>query len=424
MAEIRPARRLDAPVDAVVAVPGSKSIANRALVCAALADGTSTLTNVPEGDDTQAMLACLGELGLEAELDGDCVSITGTGADWPSVGRTLFAGLAGTTSRFVTALAALGSAPITVDGHPPLRQRPFGPLHDALGQMGVQVSPGEAFGTLPATVLGPPTGGRAAIAGDVSSQFVTALMLIGPYLPGGLRLTLTSPLVSRPYVELTVATMAWFGVTDVSIGELAITVGEGRYQPAAITVEPDASSASYPLAIGAVVGGAVTVPGLGHGALQGDAVFADVMSQMGCRVVRTPESVTVASDGALTGVDIDMADISDLVPTVAVVAAFAETPTRIRGVGFIREKESDRLGDLVRELRRAGVDIAEADDGLNVRPSRDLVHGATLGTHHDHRLAMAFAVLGAAVDGVRVEHPDVVSKSWPGFWRMVDEAFA
>jgi 3-phosphoshikimate 1-carboxyvinyltransferase len=421
MTETRRVRRLSGPVDARVSVPGSKSIANRVLVCAALAEGVSTLSNLPDGDDTAAMLGCLRTLGLEVEAHDDRARVHGIGTAWTTEPRTLFAELAGTTSRFVTAMAALGSSAITVDGHPPLRSRPFGPLHEALAQLGVLVTPGETFGSLPATITGPPTSGRVEIRGDVSSQYVTALMLIGPVLPGGLDLTLTTPLVSRPYVELTAAAMAWFGIADVEITERRIRVGPATYSPAAVAVEPDASSASYPLAVAAVCGGSVTVPGLGIDALQGDARFGDVLEDMGCAVDRDADQVTVERTGDLRGVDIDMADISDLVPTVAVVAAFASTPTRIRGVGFIRKKESDRLGDLSAELLRAGVDVDETDDGLDVRPSAALLRPTRLATHHDHRLAMAFGVLGSAVDGIVVEDPDVVSKSWPGFWSMLDE---
>jgi 3-phosphoshikimate 1-carboxyvinyltransferase len=210
-------------------------------------------------------------------------------------------------------------------------------------------------------------------------------------------------------------------VTDVEITERRVRVRPAVYSPADVTVEPDASSASYPLALAAVCGGVVAVPGLGVGALQGDARFGDVLGEMGCGVDRDADRIAVTGTDELHGVDIDMADISDLVPTVAVVAAFASSPTRIRGVGFIRDKESDRLGDLTTELRRAGVDVDETDDGLEIRPSAPLLRPARLATHHDHRLAMAFGVLGSAVDGIVVDDPGVVSKSWPGFWTMLDE---
>ncbi|MDJ0771250.1 MAG: 3-phosphoshikimate 1-carboxyvinyltransferase [Ilumatobacter sp.] len=419
MSDVHRVRQLGEPVDAVVRVPGSKSIANRALICAALASGTSELSNIPDGDDTAAMLAGLRELGRDVHLHGEQVSVSGGPVDWPP--SRLYAGLAGTTSRFLTALAALGSAPVVVDGAPPLRERPFGPLHDALTQIGVAVSPGASSGHLPATVQGPPSSGQVTIRGDVSSQYVTALMLIGPRLPGGLDLTLSSPLISRPYVELTAAVMAAFGRPDVGVGDALIRVAAGSYEAADLVIEPDASSASYPLAVAAVAGGSVTVVGLGAGSLQGDARFADLLADMGCHVERTSDSVRVVRGSEpLRGIDVDMADVSDLVPTLAVVAATASSPSRIRGVGFIRRKESDRLGDLAGELRRAGVGVSETADGLVIEPSTGRLVPARLATHHDHRLAMAFAVLGCLVDGIEVESPDVVGKSWPGFWTMLD----
>lgn len=422
MSTARLVRPISGPVDATVDVPGSKSIANRALLCAALAEGTSELDNVPDGDDTAAMVACLRALGLDAAHDGRRVTLAGHGPGWGAAPLSLHAALAGTTSRFVSALAALGSAPIVIDGLAPLRRRPFGPLQAALVQLGARVECPDGFGTLPATIEGPPISGRLEMRGDVSSQFVTALMLIGPYLPGGLHLELTTGLVSRPYVELTAAVMGWFGCSDVVVADDRVAVAAGAYRPASVAIEPDASSASYPLAIAAVVGGAVTVPGLGTGALQGDARFADLLAEMGCTVRRTSGAVRVEHEGGLRGIDVDLADVSDLVPTVAVVAAVADTPSRIRGVGFIRGKESDRLGDLAHELRAAGVDVDETDDGLDIRPSRHRLRAATLATHHDHRLAMAFAVLGS-VSGLEVADPEVVSKSWPAFWTMLDESF-
>ena len=414
----RTVHRIDRRLDAVITVPGSKSIANRALICAALADGVTELSNVPDGDDTTAMIAALRTLGAEVETSSDRVGIAGVGTDWPAV--TLHAGLAGTTSRFLTALAALGSNPVTIDGHAPLRTRPVAPLLAALGDLGAIVRSGEVAGHLPVTVSGPPTGASVRIRGDVSSQFISALMLIGPRLPNGLRIELTSALVSMPYVALTASVMASFGVADVSIAADAVVIGAGRDRPTDLTVEPDASSAGYPLALAAVVGGRVAVPGLGLGALQGDARFADLLAAMGCGVTRTRDRVTVESGTRLRGIDVDMADMSDLVPTMAVVAACAESPTRVRGVGFIRAKESDRLGDLTAELRCLGVDIDEADDGLDIRPSTHHLVGGRVGTHHDHRLAMAFGLLGARCGGIVVDDAEVVSKSWPAFWDMLE----
>lgn len=425
MVEQRKIRPTRGPVDAVVQVPGSKSIANRALICAALADGRSTLRALPDGDDTVAMLACLDTLGIAAEIGEDRTSIVGMGGTFRPTATELHAGLAGTTSRFITAVAALVGTPVTIDGHPPLRARPFAPLHEALRQLGVDVTTDAGEGDLPAVVHGPPLAKAVHIRGDVSSQYISALMLIGPSMGDGIRIELTTELVSRPYVELTAAVMSWFGIEGTTITDRLVEVPKGPYLPASVVIEPDASSASYPLAVAAIVGGSVTVPGLGHSALQGDARFAELIERMGCTVERTADSVRVERDPrrSLTGIDVDMSDISDLVPTVAVVAAVAGGTTRITGVGFIRGKESDRIGDLAGELRKLGVRVDETDDGLIIMPSRDRLHGAVVGTHHDHRLAMAFAVIGSVIDGVVVEHPGVVDKSWPAFWTMLDEAF-
>lgn len=410
------------PVDAVVTVPGSKSIANRALVCAALAAGPSALTNVPDGDDTVAMLACLTALGLTVSGSAPDVTVVGTGTIAPPDGAVAFAGLAGTTSRFVTALAALSTTPVTIDGHAPLRERPFAPLQDALASLGAHVVVGGVPGGLPVTVSGPLSGDRVALPGDVSSQFVSALMMIAPLMPNGLRIELTTDLVSRPYVELTAGVMAAFGVAGVTVGDRAIDLAPGTYRPTDLFVEPDASSASYPLAIAAIRGGSVTVAGLGTDSRQGDVRFADLLGEMGCEVTWRANAVNVArrTGTELRGIDVDMADISDLVPTLAVVAACAASPTRIRGVGFIRAKESDRLGDLAGELAAAGVRVAETDDGLAIEPSLGDLRHARLATHHDHRLAMAFGVLGTVVPGgLGIDDPDVVRKSWPGFWTML-----
>ncbi len=415
-------RRSDGPVIAQVAVPPSKSIVNRALVCAALAEGTSTIIGVAPGDDTAAMIDCLQRLGcgIGSRHDGEhhVADVIGTGADLTPGPLQLDTGLAGTTSRFVTALCALGTGEYTIDGAPPLRARPMGPLHDSLVALGASVTPSETAGHLPVTVSGPLRRADAVMMpGDVSSQYVTALMLIAPYIPGGLKLWLSSGLVSQPYLEITRSVMAAFGVTDVDIRDRHITVGPGEYLAGEYVVEPDASSASYPLAAAAMVGGAVAVPGLGTDSVQGDARFVDILASMGCIVTAGPTDTVVMRrrDAPLRGVDVDMADISDLVPTLAVVATQAVTPTRISGVGFIRAKESDRLGDLAAELAKTGALVAVEPDGLLIEPT-DLLHGARLETHHDHRLAMAFGLLGLVVDGIEIADPAVVSKSWPSYW--------
>jgi 3-phosphoshikimate 1-carboxyvinyltransferase len=418
---------IDHLLGADVDVPGSKSIANRALICAALADGTSVLTGIAPGDDTAAMLDCLDPMGIRcAPLDdtSDAVEVVGCGGVPTASAWPLDARLAGTTSRFMTALAALARGCTTIDGAGPLRRRPMAPLHQALADLGAVVRPEGEPGHLPVTICGTvaAAAGRVQplrIRGDVSSQYITALMLIGPYLSDGLDLELTTPLVSRSYVGITAAVMGSFGVHGVDVGEHSIRVPAGRYRACDYRVEPDASSASYPLAAAAIAGGTVHVPGLGSGSLQGDAHFAGLLGAMGCEVLQTTSGTTVTRDGPLRGIDIDMVDMSDLVPTLAVVAPFAVSPTTIRGVGFIRGKESDRIGDLCGELRRAGIRADEHDDGLTVHPG--MPQPAHLRTHDDHRLAMSLALLGLVVDGIVIEDPAVVSKSWPGFWAMLED---
>ena len=419
---VRPA---DGPVIADVDVPPSKSIANRALVCAALADGDSEIIGVAPGDDAAAMLGCLEALGclisLRTTEDDGIAEVSGTGAFLRPGPLQLHAGLAGTTSRFVTALAALGPGPYTIDGDEPLRGRPMAPLHDSLTALGAEVTPLGEPGHLPVEVSGPLQNADAVVMpGDVSSQYVTAMMLIAPYIPGGLKLWLSTGLVSRPYLEITRAVMGGFGVGDVEIFERHVSVARGEYLPTSYFVEPDASSASYPLAAAAMVGGAVSVHGLGADSPQGDARFAEILRSMGCSTTIASRDTVVMRrrDTPLRGIEIDMSDVSDLVPTMAVVATQAVTPTRITGVGFIRAKESDRLGDLAVELRKTGAEITVEDDGLLIRPT-DHLQGARLETHDDHRLAMAFGLLGLVVDGIEVANPGVVSKSWPSYWDVL-----
>jgi 3-phosphoshikimate 1-carboxyvinyltransferase len=405
------------PIVADVAVPGSKSIANRALVCASLARGTTNLSNLAPGDDTAAMLDCMRSLGVVVDVNDGAARVRGHDGSVRG-GVVLDARLAGTTSRFMTAGAALGVEPTTVDGGEALRRRPMVELHDALRRLGAEVA--STGGCLPVTVSrGALSGGRIEMRGDVSSQFVSALMMIGPMLPNGLRMDLTTPLVSRPYVAITASVMSSFGASGITVAERGIGVEPSSYVGCDYVIEADASSASYPLAAAAITGGSVCVDGLGEGALQGDARFADVMQAMGCRVERTADSTTVTGTGSLRGVDIDMSDISDLVPTVAAVAAFASSTTRITGVGFIRRKESDRIGDLVRGLSAIGCTAVEEDDGLRIEPtSPSTYHGTRLLVHDDHRLAMAWSLLALIVPGISVDDPSVVGKSWPEWWSV------
>lgn len=414
-----PIAPVDAPIDATVTLPGSKSITNRALVCAALADGTSVLMGVLHADDTEAMVEALRSLGVE---------VTGTGhAELTVLGSTerragaVDARQSGTTARFLLPLLALGEGMSTLDGDVQLRDRPMGPTFDALRSAGVRVEEQAGAGRLPVTVAGPLRTGSLAVPGDVSSQFLSGLLLSGPATPDGLELTVTTELISRPYVDMTVAVMEAFGARvdhDVGGGRETWHVAPEPYRPTTYAIEPDASAASYAWAAALVTGGRVTVPGLHRGSLQGDVAFADVLEQMGAEVTWHDDAVTVAAGDHLHGVDVDMAHISDTVPTLAALAALADSPTTIRGVGFIRDKESDRIAAPVAELQRCGIDAVATDDGMVIRPGP--VRPATFETYRDHRMAMAFGLLGLAVPGMAVRDPGCVAKTFPGYWDLVD----
>lgn len=402
--------------DKILKVPGSKSITNRALICAALANSKSVISNCAPGDDTQAMLDSLQALGIDVTKINNTVTIGGglNLEDTKSV--ILQTRLAGTTSRFLTALGALRAGQTTIDGDAPLRRRPMADLHHALSSLGVSVACSQAAGHLPVTVQrGSSWQARIAIDSATSSQFTSALMMIAPYMTDGLEIELRGEIVSRGYLDMTIGVMRAFGA-KTEMTENAIWVSPGEYCGVSFEVEPDASSASYPSAAVAITGGNLTIAGLTRNSLQRDVEFFDALSLMGCGVRQTRSGIQITRDKnmQLRGIEIDMSQISDCVPTLAVVALFAESPTKITGVSFIRAKESDRIGDLATELRKLGANISEHRDGLTITPT-PLV-GASLATHHDHRLAMAFALIGLRVDGVVVQNPEVVSKSWPDYF--------
>lgn len=413
-----PITPLAAAPDVDVVLPGSKSITNRALVCAALAEGRSTLRGALFADDTLAMLSVLDGLGITAEADEDAATIVvdGCGGELPGVEAEVNANQSGTTARFAVPLAALGEAPVVVDAHPQMRGRPMGDQFAALRTMGVSIEELGDVDRLPARITGPVAGSETSLPGDTSSQFITGLLLAGG--TSSMRVSLTGEIISRPYIEMTGAVMASFGAEVDDDGDRTWIVG-GGYTGTDYRIEPDASAASYFLAAAAITGGRVRVTGLGRDALQGDVAFADVLGQMGCTVEIGPDFVEV-SGRAHRGVDVDLSDISDTAPTLAVVAAFADSPTRVDGIGFIRDKESDRVAGPVTELRRAGVDAEEHDDGFVIRPE-GLPQPAAFDTYDDHRMAMAFALVGLVVDGVEIRDPGCVAKTFPGFFTALDQ---
>jgi len=407
---------LEGPVDATVRVPGSKSITNRALVCAALAAGQSELTGALFADDTEAMLAALATLGFHIEVDraGGRVRAMGGSGRIPAAEATLDCRMSGTTARFLAPLVALGTGRYVLDAHPAMRARPMEPMLQALRDLGVTVQEQGEPGHLPfAVIAAGMAGGAVHLRGDVSSQFVSGLLLASPRTRGGLQLELTTDAVSRPYLALTLAVMEAFGVTARWEGS-RFSVAPGAYHGRVYQIEPDASTASYFFAAAAVCGGRVVVPGLGRRALQGDIAMLDVLERMGASVRVGDDAIEVRGEGELRGVDADLRDLSDTAPTLAVVAACARGPSRFTGIGFIRRKETDRIAAIVTELRRVGVDADEEPDGIVIRPGP--LSGARIETYDDHRMAMSFAVLGLRVPGIEIVDPGCVAKTFPDFW--------
>jgi len=411
--EIKPS----GPVRGVVRPPGSKSITNRALVCAALADGTSTLSGALDSEDTHVMISSLARLGMVVTPGWDkrTVSIAGRGGRLPAAGADLYVANSGTTLRFLTAMVALGQGTFRLDGTARMRERPVQPLLDALGQLGVCVASELGTGCPPVVVHARGiAAGTARVSGAISSQYLSGLLMAAGGAPGRIELVIEGELVSKPYVEMTLAVMRSFGVeVERSAWDRFVVPASTAYRSCHYAIEPDASAASYFFAAAAVTGGRVTVEGLSRESLQGDVAFCDCLARMGCRVEYGENSITVTG-GPLRGIDVDMNAISDTVQTLAAVALVAEGPTVIRNVAHIRHKETDRLSALATELGKLGAAVDESPDGLRIVPGR--LHGATIDTYDDHRMAMSLAVVGLRVPGVVICQPDCTAKTYPRFF--------
>ncbi len=410
------------PLDADVRVPGSKSITNRALVCAALADGVSTLSGALFADDTEAMAGVLSTVGIEVGLDraAETITVAGGGGALPLRDVTVDVRQSGTTARFVAPLLALAGGRYRIDAHRQMQARPMKATLDALRALGATVDEQDQPGHLPLTITSDGlASGVIRVAGDASSQFLSGLLLIGPCLPEGLVIELTTDLVSRPYVDLTVAVMEAFGATVDQPDPHTFAVAPGGYRPRAYAVEPDASAASYPLAAAAICGGRVRVLGLTADARQGDVAFADVLADMGAEVHRDDEGTEVrAVRGALRGGTFDLTHFSDTAPTLAAVAAFAQDPVTVTGIDFIRRKEIDRIEAVATELRRCGVGCAVDPDGWTITPAPPTA--AVVETYDDHRMAMSFGLFGLAGSGIEIADPGCVAKTFPAYWDLVE----
>jgi 3-phosphoshikimate 1-carboxyvinyltransferase len=405
------------PITATVTPPGSKSLTNRALVCAALSQGPSRLTGALDSEDTQIMLAAWQGLGVEIEVSSDRrqLLVHGCGGRLPvdaAAQHALFMGNSGTSIRFLTAALAACGGRFVLDGVPRMRQRPIGDLGTALRQLGAKVTcHDDQFPPVTVESSGL-VGGHATVAANLSSQYLSGLLMAAPLAKSRVQISVAGEMVSEPYVAMTVSLMQEFGVA-VTRQHTDFVIEPQRYLARDYEIEPDASAASYFWGLAAITGGDVTVTGLHAHSLQGDIGFVRVLEQMGCRVEFQPHAIRVIG-GPLRGVEVDMNHISDTVQTLAAVALFADGPTVVRGVAHNRVKETDRIDDLATELRRLGAIVETFPDGLAITP-REL-RPARIETYNDHRMAMSLALVGLRQPGVRITNPACTAKTYPNYF--------
>lgn len=404
-----------------VYLPGSKSISNRALLLAALAEGDTTLTNLLDSDDIRHMLNALKQLGVAYQWDEKSGEILVHGQGGPvargAEALELFLGNAGTAMRPLCAALVVGQGDYILTGEPRMKERPIGHLVDALRPLGAEIEYLEAEGYPPLKIhAGQLSGGRVSIDGSISSQFLTALLMVAPLCQDSLTIDVEGDLVSKPYIDITLALMARFGVEveNREYRQFHIAAGQCYTSPGRFLVEGDASSASYFLAAAAIGGGPITVHGVGRMSLQGDKYFADALAAMGAEIEWQDESIT-ARRGSLKGIDMDMNHIPDAAMTIATTALFAEGPTTIRNVYNWRVKETDRLAAMATELKKVGAIVEEGHDYLRVEPVDSLQHAA-IDTYNDHRIAMCFSLLAVGGVPVTINDPDCTAKTFPDYF--------
>jgi 3-phosphoshikimate 1-carboxyvinyltransferase len=420
-APARPIEPITRPFEAVVTLPGSKSYSNRALLVAALARGRSEIIEALHSDDTRYMARALTLLGAGVRSDEAARAFTVEGVDgrFPAREATLEIGNAGTAARVLTAAVALGQGIFVIDGSPAMRKRPIQPLLDGLRALGVDAESREGTGCPPVVVRARGiAGGRARVRGDISSQYLSALLMAAPYAARDVEIEVEGDLVSAPYVTMTLSTMEEFGVRAERDGDrrFRITAGQ-RYTARRYAVEPDASAASYFFAAAAVTGGHVVVPRLGSRSAQGDLGLLDVLTRMGCEVTIEPDAIAVQGPARLRAVDADFTRMGDVATTLMAIAPFADGPVTVRGIAQTHYEESDRPVAAATELRRMGLRVESTWDSVTVHPGSP--QPCEVQTYDDHRIAMSFAVTGLRAPGIAIANPACVSKTFPEFFEVL-----
>ena len=416
-----PIEPITRPFDAVVELPGSKSYSNRALLVAALARGRSEITRALFSDDTRYMQQALEALGVRVRADEAAQSFVVDGVDgrFPASEATLEIGNAGTAARFLTAAVALGRGTFVIDGSPAMRKRPIQPLLDGLRALGVDAESREGTGCPPVVVRAQGiAGGRARVRGDVSSQYLSAMLMAAPYAARDVEIEIEGDLVSAPYVTMTMSTMHEFGVQAECLGDRRFRVASGqRYAGRRYPVEPDASGASYFFAAAAATGSRVVIPRLGRRSAQGDLGLLDVLARMGCEVAIEADMISVRGPARLRAVEADFTRMGDVATTLMAIAPFADGPVTVRGIAQTHYEESDRPVAAATELRRMGLQVQSTWDSVTIHPGAP--SPCEVQTYDDHRIAMSFAVTGLRAPGIAIANPDCVSKTFPEFFEVL-----
>ncbi|WP_254450369.1 3-phosphoshikimate 1-carboxyvinyltransferase [Cohnella herbarum] len=408
-------------IDGTIRLTGSKSLTNRALIIAALAEGTSRIEGMLRSDDSYWCIDCLVKLGIKVDIEDESVTIEGCGGAWPIPSGELYVGAAGTVARFLPGALAIGNGAWTIHGSKRMSERPLTPLLNALERLGANVEYPEAGRYLPFTLEAKGlTGGEVGISGSVSSQFISGLALAAPYAKQPVTVQIDGEVVQREYVEMTLEMMNAFGISpQVSDNGQSIIIPTGKYKARSISLEPDVSACCYFWALAALTAGRVRIDGI-HAARtrQPDIEFLDVLERMGCSVYRGEDFVEVQGPEKLKGgFTMSMRKFSDQTLTLAAMAPFADAPITLSDAAHIRHHECDRISAICSELRNLGIRIDEHHDGLTVYPGQPLP--AAVDTHDDHRMAMSLALIGSKVDGVQIGDPGCVSKTCPDYFERI-----
>ena len=404
-------------VDKDISLPGSKSITNRTLIIGALARGESAFTNWLDCDDTGVMIGCLRSLGFKVRSSPETLTVTGGGGEIPATAARLFTGNSGTSMRFLTGLVSLGKGKYTLDGVPRMRERPIGDLLSALKDLGVTARSRRGNGCPPVDVQARGIrGGDCELSGEISSQFLSSLLLSAPYADSTVKLRIKGSLVSRPYVTMTLKMIRDFGGNIEEVNPRLFSIPPRQtYSGRSYLIEGDASSASYFWAAAAITGGRIKITNIGRNSIQGDSAFPDILEKMGAKVNRGENFLEVR--GPLKrGIKVDLNKMPDMVPTLAICAVFVPGRTVIANVENLRFKECDRLKAMHAELQKIGATVEELNDGLVIQGGE--LHGAEIDTYDDHRIAMAFALAGLQIPGIRIKNPECVAKTFPGFFDL------